>query len=61
MPSHESNPADWARLLLERDDVQGRAALERMVAWYDEHDGRADDFGRLRIVIDAVRALEGAE
>lgn len=47
----------WARLLLERDDVQGRKVLERMVAYYEEHDGKADDFGRLFIVIDAQAAL----
>jgi len=47
----------WARLLLERDDVQGRKVLERMLAYYEENDGKADDFGRLFIVIDASIAL----
>ena len=47
----------WARLLLERDNVQGRKVLERMVAYYDEHDGKAADFGRLFIVTDAMAAL----
>jgi hypothetical protein len=53
----QANPAFWAVLLLERDDVQGRKVLERMIAYYAEHDGIADDMGRLRIVIDAVAAL----
>lgn len=50
-------PADWAEMLLQRDDVQGRKVLERMIEYYNEHDAKADDFGRLRIVIDAERAL----
>jgi hypothetical protein len=50
-------PANWAHLLLERDDVQGRKVLERMLAYYEEHDGKSDDFGRLFIVIDAAAAL----
>jgi hypothetical protein len=49
---------DWATLLIERDDTEGPKVLRRMVEWYEEHDGRADDFGRLRIVIDAQRALD---
>jgi hypothetical protein len=53
-----SNPALWAKLLLERDALQGRQVLERMVAYYQEHDGNADDFGRLKIVADAENALE---
>jgi len=32
--------------------------LECMVKWFDEHDGKADDFGRLHIVADAQAALE---
>jgi hypothetical protein len=47
----------WARLLLERDNVQGRKVLERMIEYYEEHDGKADDFGRLFIVTDALAAL----
>jgi hypothetical protein len=53
----KGRPQDWARLLLARDDVQGRKVLERMLAYYEEHDGKADDFGRLFIVIDASIAL----
>jgi hypothetical protein len=49
--------AEWARLLLERDSVHGRATLERMVQWHEEHDHRAWDFGELWIVEDARRAL----
>jgi DNA helicase IV len=53
----KAHPANWAKLLLERDDVQGRKVLERMLAYYEEHDGKSDDFGRLFIVIDAAAAL----
>lgn len=49
--------SNWALMLLARDDVQGRKVLERMIAYYEQHDGKADDFGRLNIVIDASIAL----
>jgi Sigma-70, region 4 len=52
-----AQPANWANLLLERDNVQGRAALERFVQWYEENDGNSDDFGELFIVKDAKAAL----
>lgn len=55
-PSPEYEP--WAKMLIKRDGVQGRAALERMVKWYEEHDGKADDFGELIIVKDARAALD---
>lgn len=48
---------EWAKLLLERDSVQGRKVLERMIEFYEENDGKADDMGRLFIVIDAMQAL----
>jgi hypothetical protein len=41
-----------------RDNVQGRESLKRLVAFYEEHDGKADDFGRLNIVMDALLALD---
>lgn len=53
----QAHPSFWAVQLLERDDVQGRKVLERMIAYYEENDGKADDFGRLFIVIDANIAL----
>jgi hypothetical protein len=53
-PRHKT----WADDLLRRDNVQGRKTLERMVAFYEENDGRADDFGELWIVKDARSALE---
>lgn len=53
----ECDPRMWAELLLERDNVQGRRTLERMVEFYEQNDGKADDFGRLFIVTDALRAL----
>lgn len=48
----------WAELLIERDEVQGPEVLRRMIKWYEENDGKADDFGSLFIVGDAQRALE---
>jgi hypothetical protein len=51
-------PEAWAHMLLARDAVQGREVLRRMVEFYDEHDGRAWDFGELLIVEDARAALE---
>ncbi len=48
----------WARMLIIRDDVWGPKVLECMVKWFEEHDGKADDFGRLLIVTDAQVALE---
>jgi hypothetical protein len=56
VPAHQSG-ANWAGQLLKRDLVQGSLTLERMVAYYTEHDGKADDFGRLHIVVDATNAL----
>lgn len=56
----QTEGATWAKLLLQRDGEQGRRVLERMVAWYNEHDGRADDFGEFFIVKDAKRALEAS-
>lgn len=38
-----TDPSNWAVLLLQRDDVQGRAALERFIEWYEQNDGKADD------------------
>jgi hypothetical protein len=49
--------ADWAKALLARDGVQGRQVLERMIEWYEQNDGKADDFGELWIVKDAREAL----
>jgi hypothetical protein len=55
-----THPASWARLLIARDDVQGPNALKLIIDYYAEHDGRANDFGRLNIVIDAQDALDHA-
>jgi hypothetical protein len=57
----ETNSAEWARMLLARDAVQGREVLRRMVVeFYEEHDGKASDFGELWIVKDARAALAEA-
>lgn len=48
---------NWATELLNRDAVQGVATLQRLIVWYAEHDGKADDFGELFIVKDARAAL----
>jgi hypothetical protein len=56
----ETFPANWARLLIERDSVWGPKVLDCMVKWFEEHDGKADDFGRLYIVTDAQKALDHA-
>jgi hypothetical protein len=53
-----NSAADWARMLIARDGVQGPEALRRMIAWYEENDGKADDFGEFWIVKDARVALE---
>jgi hypothetical protein len=58
--AHALAPDNWAMMLVQRDDVQGPEALRRMIEWYDEHDGKADDFGELLIVKDARRALDHA-
>jgi hypothetical protein len=50
----------WARMLIDRDKVQGPGVLRRMIAFYEEHDDRAWDFGELWIVKDARSALEAA-
>jgi hypothetical protein len=55
------DPADWAKLLLARDDVQGRATLERMIEWYEQNDSKAWDSGELFIVKDARAVLELAD
>lgn len=55
------DPKDWARLLIMRDDVWGPKVLESMVKWFEENDGKADDFGRLFIVTDAQAALTEAQ
>lgn len=54
-----TDAADWAKMLLARDKDHGPQVLERLIAYYEEHDGRADDFGRLWIVKDAQSALDG--
>jgi hypothetical protein len=53
-----THPASWARLLIARDAVQGPIALKLIIDHYEQHDGKADDFGRLNIVIDAQDALD---
>jgi hypothetical protein len=55
--TRESNSAEWARMLLARDDVQGREVLRRMVEFYEQYDSKAWDFGELWIVKDARAAL----
>jgi hypothetical protein len=55
----DDDASRWAELLVKRDGVQGAEVLRRMIAWYEEHDGKADDFGELFIVKDARRALTG--
>lgn len=60
--SHEV-PADcipddrWAFELIDRDDVWGRKMLQLIIDWFEENDGKADDFGEKFIVKDARHAL----
>jgi hypothetical protein len=44
-------------MLIVRDGVQGPAALQLLIEWYEEHDSKAWDFGELYIVKDARAAL----
>lgn len=49
---------DAGRASLSEEEVELRAIVQEMVDWFGEHDGKADDFGRLRFVARANDNLD---
>lgn len=48
---------DWAEQLLKRDKRRGVMALCAVVKWFQDNDGKSDDFGRTFVESDATEAL----